>query len=667
MPIVPNKIHGTAGDEDLIGTGSVDWIFGYAGKDRLYGKAGDDRLEGGGGNDLLDGGQGRDVMFGGAGNDTYRVDDPGDIVSEQTNPGVDDGGVDYVQSTISYTLGEFLEKLELTGSAPSNAAGNELDNTLKGNGAANIISGHGGSDILYGYEGDDVLVGGAGKDYLTGGAGADIFVFGAPVATSADRIYDFESVDRIGIYAADYGLSEGAGLVNGALDPNYFVAGSAATSPGHGQFVFNSSNAILYWDPDGTGSAPRITLATLSAGAGVTANQFKIMNETPPLSVSATIADPVAEDSGAIYFLVSLQTPAREDVVVTYSTAAGTAGGGDFVAVNSAKIVIAAGNASAYVRVDLLDDSSAEGMETFSLVIESAQLASSGQSLAVITDTAVASIVDEGPRVVGFTDTAAFGVPDPSGLAYHPGLDMMFLSDSEVDEDPFNIPTDLYGFSLGGALQASFNLNFTDEATGLAFDPNSGYLFISDDDEFEVSWVDPTNPTVKLGSFNTIPIGGDDPEDLAIDPLTGHLFIVNGLSRTIVETSISGSQVFSTITLPSVIADPEALAYDARTDLFYVGGGFSSNIWCVDRSGQIVETIDILADFRHPTNNTRVNVKDLELAPASDGSGQTNLYVADFGWSHVNDGRIIEIDLGDEPDTVTMAMPQGQDADWDWM
>jgi Ca2+-binding RTX toxin-like protein len=61
------------------------------------------------GNDLLDGGQGRDIMFGGAGDDTYRVDDPGDIVSEQTNQGVDDGGVDYVQSKVSYTLVEFIE------------------------------------------------------------------------------------------------------------------------------------------------------------------------------------------------------------------------------------------------------------------------------------------------------------------------------------------------------------------------------------------------------------------------------------------------------------------------------------------------------------------------------------------------------------------------------
>ncbi|TIM26426.1 MAG: hypothetical protein E5Y63_29560 [Mesorhizobium sp.] len=663
MPII-NQIHGTTGDDDLIGLGGIDWIFGYAGKDKLYGQAGDDRLEGAGGNDLLDGGQGRDVMFGGAGDDIYRVDNPGDIVSEQTNPGVDDGGVDYVQSKISHTLGEFIEKLELTGTAAGNAAGNEVANTVKGNGAANIISGQGGSDILYGYDGNDILVGGAGKDYLTGGAGADIFVLGAPVASSAERIYDFESADRIGIYAADYGLSEGSGLVNGALDPNYFVAGAAATSPGHGQFVFNPSNALLYWDPDGTGSALRITLATLSSGAGVTASHFTIMIDTPPLSVSAATLDPLAEDSGGIYFLVSLQTPAREDVVVTYSTADGTAlGGSDFVAANSAQIVIAAGNASAYVRIDLLDDSSAEGMETFSLVIESAQLASSGQSLAVTTGTAVATIVDEGPRVVDSIDTAALGIPDPAGLAYDPGLHTMLLSDSEVDEAPFNNPTDLYAFSLSGQLQASFNLNFTDEATGLAFDPNSGYMFISDDDDFLVYWVDPANPTVRLGSFDTIPLGGDDPEDLAIDPVSGHLFIVNGESRTIVETDISGSQVFSTITLPSVIVDPEALVYDARTDVFYVGGGFSSNVWCVDRSGQILETIDILTDFRHPTNNTRVNVKDLELAPASDGSGQTNLYVADFGWSHVNDGRIIEIDLGDQPDTVVMAMAQ-VNTDW---
>ena len=56
------------------------------------------------GNDLLDGGTGADIMYGGTGDDLYRVDNLADVLSETTVPGVDDGGIDTVESTITYSL-----------------------------------------------------------------------------------------------------------------------------------------------------------------------------------------------------------------------------------------------------------------------------------------------------------------------------------------------------------------------------------------------------------------------------------------------------------------------------------------------------------------------------------------------------------------------------------
>jgi hypothetical protein len=94
------------------------------------------------------------------------------------------------------------------------------------------------------------------------------------------------------------------------------------------------------------------------------------------------------------------------------------------------------------------------------------------------------------------------------------------------------------------------------------------------------------------------------------------------------------------------------LAYDPVHDVFLVGGGFGPNIWIVDRDGNTLEKIDLLVNFRNDhvpggEGTIRTSVKDIELAPASDGSGETHIYVADFGNSHVLDGRIIEIDPGD--------------------
>ena len=115
---------------------------------KLIGGAGGDRLNGGLGADFLDGRAGADRMFGGAGNDIYYVDDLGDVVREATATGVDDGGTDLVNSSVSYVLGSFVEKLSLTGGDAIDGTGNGLDNVITGNSGVNHLYGGGGDDKL---------------------------------------------------------------------------------------------------------------------------------------------------------------------------------------------------------------------------------------------------------------------------------------------------------------------------------------------------------------------------------------------------------------------------------------------------------------------------------------------------------------------------------------
>ena len=68
----------------------------------------------------------------------------------------------------------------------------------------------------------------------------------------------------------------------------------------------------------------------------------------------------------------------------------------------------------------------------------------------------------------------------------------------------------------------------------------------------------------------------------------------------------------------------EGLAYDAERDLFYVSGGFSTDIYVLDRAGQIVETIDILAQYPN-ANGLRVYSKGLELGPSSGLAGNDTI------------------------------------------
>jgi hypothetical protein len=625
----------------------------------INGTLNNDTLNGTSSNDTLDGGAGRDLMYGRAGSDTYRVDNVGDRVSEESTPGVDDGGSDTVSSSVSFSLGAFLEKLVLTGGGAIDGVGNALANNLKGNDAANRIFGGGAVDTLYGNGGDDVLIGGLGKDYYYGGAGADTFVLRKEGGTY-DRIYDYEAADRLAIHAAAFGLVQGAGITNGLLSADYFVAATAATATGHGQFVYDAADEELLWDPDGRGSTNAFRVAVFNPGDVITADSIHAIGETVQASVSAAEAGAISESNSPVYFTFALSEALDEDAILTFRTVDGTAQAGqDFTGRNAVEVRIAAGATFAHIGVDLIADGVAERSESFTLQLYGARTADTNRTIAIGTGTATASITDgqgpppppsSDPRVVASHWTAPLGMTDPCGLTYDPGTGTgtgrFFMSDSEVDESPFSRPQNFFTVSLQGALIASTALPFTKEPTGLAMDSANDHVFIVDDDKYKMFCVDRDSLTTVEWQFDTKPVGGDDPEDIAFDRDSGHLFIVNGLSRTIVEVNQLGTTRYDTIALPSEISDPEALAYDAQNDLFYVGGGFSDKIWVVDRDGDIEDIITVLSGARAPGTNTRVHVKDIELAPASDGSNETHIYVADYGDSHVDDGRLIEIDMG---------------------
>lgn len=104
----------------------------------------------------LNGGLGADHMSGGRGFDTYIVDDLSDVVLESEGGSL--GGIDLVQSAVSFALGANLENLTLTGAADINGTGNALKNTLVGNSGANTLDGGGGADMLRGGAGNDTYL-----------------------------------------------------------------------------------------------------------------------------------------------------------------------------------------------------------------------------------------------------------------------------------------------------------------------------------------------------------------------------------------------------------------------------------------------------------------------------------------------------------------------------
>lgn len=260
----------TPGNDTLIGGPGDDRIDGLAGNDRIEGRDGNDSLVGGGGNDTLDGGTGADTLKGGLGNDTYVVDDKADVVSESSD--ALNGGIDLIKSSVTRTLGNYQEKLTLTGTAAINGTGNALANVLTGNAAANVLKGGDGSDRIDGAAGKDILVGGAGNDTLTGGADADKFKF-VTTGEGVDRITDFlTGKDKILVVSANFG-----GLPVGPLDPSRLVAAGTILTTADPLFLYNAGTGALSFDSNGSGAGGVTRFATLTGPKALAASDIQVV------------------------------------------------------------------------------------------------------------------------------------------------------------------------------------------------------------------------------------------------------------------------------------------------------------------------------------------------------------------------------------------------------
>ena len=236
-------------------------------------------IVGTGANNLLDGGAGVDQLTGGAGDDIYIVDDTADVVTEQAF-----GGTDWVESSVSFVLGDHFENLELTGTLAINGAGNEVVNTIIGNSAANILNGGGGNDTLSG---------GADSDVLRGGTGHDLYFFN--LGDGIDTIDDVTTVDEGNV------LYFGAGITRANL--------SASLNQTTVQVnVGSGGDALRFLNFDPTGVNGSLAVQTLQFADGSTISLLDLLNT--PLNQAPTVAVPLADQTVSEDAPFSLVVPA---------------------------------------------------------------------------------------------------------------------------------------------------------------------------------------------------------------------------------------------------------------------------------------------------------------------------------------------------------------------
>ncbi|NER52692.1 MAG: calcium-binding protein, partial [Symploca sp. SIO1A3] len=291
-------------------------LHGSDGNDILIGREGNDRLFGGTGADVFDGGEGNDIVYFqenfaitadlNQGYATY-INDVGvqvvetllnveslvgtafddTLIGDENNNWLrGDAGIDLFDGgegndTADFINGEFAitGNLNTETAIYTDASGNTIVETirnienLQGTRFDDLLLGNAKDNSLLGRDGNDTLIGGAGNDYLQGSAGADTFGFLSP-NQGIDTIADFNSIqaDRIQVSASGFG----GGLTVGTLDVDQFTIGSAAINESD-RIIYNDATGALFFDSDGTGALGQIQFAQLSTGLALTNSDIVVV------------------------------------------------------------------------------------------------------------------------------------------------------------------------------------------------------------------------------------------------------------------------------------------------------------------------------------------------------------------------------------------------------
>jgi len=251
--------------------------------------------------------------------------------------------------------------------------------------------------------------------------------------------------------------------------------------------------------------------------------------------------------------------------------------------------------------------------------------------------------------------------PDPSGIAYVAHLGELLISDGEVDEMSNLFTGDnLFKMNLNGSFAGSLTaIGFSDEPTGVAYNPDNWHLFFTDDTGTRAVYeLDPgadglyDTPDDIVTSFRTRPFGLADTEGLTYDTNRGVLHIVGGTDERVFTVdpgpngkfdgvpSEGGDDIVTSFDVGALgIRDPEGIEYDPNFDILYITAS-SNSIAMVTPNGELLGFLDITEANAHKPAG-------LALAPSSGDPTQTSLYVVDRGVDNntdpnENDGKLYE-------------------------
>ena len=245
--------------------------------------------------------------------------------------------------------------------------------------------------------------------------------------------------------------------------------------------------------------------------------------------------------------------------------------------------------------------------------------------------------------------------PDPSGITYVPSSNTLVIVDGEVEETAGGIThfqgANVWELTLLGNKVRTANIStksptvtaMANEPTDIAWNPNNGHYFVTDDDAKRVydlnpggdGWIGTADDSWTF--FSTTGVGSGDPEGIAFNPQNSHLFVADGHNAEVYEFNLAGSLVNQFDVQQYGIGDPEGIEFNAETGTLFT---MSSN-----KATPVIAETTIDGTLLQTINIAPANVETaagLVFAPASNGSGVKRFYIVDRGIDNNDNPNIVD-------------------------
>lgn len=292
-------------------------------------------------------------------------------------------------------------------------------------------------------------------------------------------------------------------------------------------------------------------------------------------------------------------------------------------------------------------------------IADAGRPSASGMVVEASLDTsAVAAVADVQATLVRKVATSAYNPPspDPSGIAYLPDTDRLFIDDGEVEEMPIYRGANFWSTTrTGTVVDTGTSLPWSREPTGAGYNPANKHLFVSDDSQREIFEV-AAGADGRFGTgddtnthFDTAGLGNTDPEGVDYEGPTNSVWIIDGVNREVYRVRAGTDGRFGTSDDVNShfdvavfgLTDPEGIAYDSVRDTIVVLDDNSNRFYEFDKAGALLNTIDV-------TSAGMRNAAGLAIAPSSTGSGARNYFAVARGrdndnYPDENDGELFEL------------------------